>query len=119
MWLIFLAMRTVTSHKRPAGHTNRRRVIILASALILAETAVMRLKGYRVGANVVVRCRQGHLFTTIWLPGVSLKSLRLGLWRFQRCPVGSHWSVMTPVRESDLTDGEMQSAHQNQDIRIP
>lgn len=79
----------------------------------------MRLRGYRIGGNVVVRCRQGHLFTTIWLPGASLKSLKLGLWRYQWCPVGHRLSLVTPVRESDLSEEEKRIARQTTDIRIP
>ncbi len=79
----------------------------------------MRLRGYRMGGNIVVRCREGHLFTTIWVPGASLKSVRLGWWRFQRCPVGKHWSIVTPVKESDLTEEEKLIANENKDVRIP
>lgn len=79
----------------------------------------MRARGYRMGRNVVVRCRQGHLYTTIWLPGGSLKSVRFGFWRFQRCPVGRHWSIVTPVREADLTEKETRTAREHRDIRIP
>jgi len=35
-----------------------------------------------------VRCSAGHLFTTIWIPLASLKSVRLGDRRYQRCPAG-------------------------------
>jgi hypothetical protein len=79
----------------------------------------MRLRGYRIGGNVVVRCRKGHLYTTIWIPGASLKALRLGWWRFQRCPVGKHWSIATPVKESVLTEEELNAARGSRDIRIP
>ena len=79
----------------------------------------MRLRGYRLAGNVVVRCRKGHLFTTIWVPGASLKSVRLGWWRFQRCPVGRHWSFVTPVRRSGLTDDQRRTAGETKDIRIP
>ncbi len=79
----------------------------------------MRARGYRMGRDVVVRCRQGHLYTTIWLPGGSLKSIRFGLWRLQRCPVGRHWSIVTPVREADLTEPELRAAHEHRDIRLP
>jgi len=30
----------------------------------------MWLRGYPIGGRLVVRCRQGHLFTTLWIPGV-------------------------------------------------
>lgn len=86
----------------------------------MVETVGMRLRGYRFGGNVVVRCQSGHLFTTIWIPGASLKSLKLGWWRFQRCPVGHHWSLVTPVQqESDLTEEQQRTAHETQDIRLP
>jgi hypothetical protein len=73
----------------------------------------------RLGGNVVVRCRSDHVYTTIWLPAVSIKSVRLGLWRLQRCPVGRHWSIVTPVRESDLTPRERRAARETKDIRVP
>jgi hypothetical protein len=80
---------------------------------------VLKLRGYRVAGDVVVRCRQGHLFTTIWVPGASLKAFRFGWWRLQRCPVGKHWSLVTPVRRSELTEEEQRAATENRDIRIP
>jgi len=88
-------------------------------AAVLAEPVVMKLRGYRMGGNLVVRCRKGHLFTTIWVPGASLKAVRLGWWRFQRCPVGNHWSLVTPVKESDLTEDEKRLASEHKDVRIP
>jgi hypothetical protein len=80
---------------------------------------VGRRRGRVFGINTVVRCRSGHLFTTLWIPGVSLKGARLGLWRYQRCPVGRHWSLVTPVTVSDLTDEERELAAQSRDVRIP
>lgn len=105
--------------RQTTGRGNPRRLIIIAGAAILGETLAMRLRGYRIGANVVVRCQQGHMFTTIWLPGASLKSLRLGWWRYQRCPVGRHWSLVTPVKESDLSEEQKRIAHETKDLRIP
>jgi hypothetical protein len=98
--------------------SRRRRSLIIVAVLVL-ETVAMRLRGYRIGGNLVVRCRRGHLFTTIWLPGASLKAVRLGWWRLQRCPVGNHWSIVTPVKESDLSDEEKRIARDHRDIRIP
>ena len=83
------------------------------------EIAVLWARGYRLGGRVVVRCRDDHVFTTIWIPGASLKSARLGWWRLQRCPVGKHWSLVTPVRQTDLTDDERRSASEHRDIPIP
>jgi len=93
--------------------------MLIVVAAILLEIVGIWLRGHRLGGNVVVRCRKGHLFTTIWIPAASLKSLRLGWWRFQRCPVGKHWSLVTPVKESDLSEEQKRTAHENKDIRIP
>jgi hypothetical protein len=106
-----------------AGKARERRrigrAIVILGALLI-EVGALRQRGYRiVGGNIVVRCQKGHLFTTIWIPGASLKSLRFGWWRFQRCPVGNHWSLVTPVRESDLNENEQRIARENRDIRIP
>jgi hypothetical protein len=101
-------------------HLLRRALPILAVAAVLGGgTVVARRRGFLIGRNLIVRCRQGHLFTTIWLPGASLKSIRLGWARIQRCPVGKHWSIVTPVREADLSDEERQGARKLKDIRIP
>ncbi|HXW80738.1 MAG TPA: hypothetical protein VEJ84_14645 [Acidimicrobiales bacterium] len=92
----------------------------VAVLLFVAEAAlVARRRGYLFGANTVVRCRSGHLFTTLWLPGVSVKSLRLGWWRFQRCPAGKHWTFITPVNPSDLPPQERQLAAQVHDVFVP
>jgi hypothetical protein len=95
------------------------RALLIAAAAVAVETLAMKIRGYSVGRNVIVRCREGHLFTTIWIPGASVKSLRLGLWRIQRCPVGHHWSVVTPVREAELTEGARLLAAQTRDIPVP
>ncbi len=98
---------------------RRGALLVVAAIAVLAEAAVLVLRGYPPAGNVVVRCRRGHLFTTIWIPGASLKSLRLGWWRFQRCPAGAHWSLVTPVRRSDLTVEEQRVAGEARDLRIP
>jgi hypothetical protein len=98
---------------------RRRRRLRVAAAAVLLETVALKLRSNRIGGNVVVRCRQGHLFTTIWLPGASFKSIRFGWWRLQYCPVGKHWSIVTPVKESGLTEDERQTALAHQDIRLP
>lgn len=89
-------------------------VLVLVVATLLA-----RWRGYRFGANTVVRCRQGHVYTTIWIPGASVKALKLGWARYQRCPVGRHWSVVTPVKEASLSDVELRAARARHDLRIP
>ena len=85
----------------------------------VVATLVARRRGYNMGGNVIVRCRKGHLFTTIWVPGVSLKAVRLGWLRLQYCPVGKHWTLVIPVKGSDLTDEERQAAQEHHDLQIP
>jgi hypothetical protein len=103
----------------PGRRRRRRRLLFWLLVADLVATIVGRSRGYGFGGNTLVRCRQGHLFTTIWIPGVSLKSIRIGWWRIQRCPVGPHWSVVVPVREADLTEDERRAAHEHRDVRIP
>lgn len=91
----------------------------MIAASVLPEMIVLRLRGYGLAGDVVVRCRQGHLFTTIWVPGASLKAFRFGWWRFQRCPVGRHWSIVTPVDKSELSEDEKRAASGSRDVRIP
>src|SRR5690348_13602819 len=103
----------------PTPRPPRRRKLLLAVAASLGTTVAMRRRGYRVGPHTIVRCRKGHLFTTIWLPLASAKSIRLGFWRFQRCPIGPHWTLVHPVKESTLNDDERMQAEAHRDIRIP
>lgn len=90
-----------------------------AGAALVVGTIVARLLGYKLGGETIVRCRDGHLFTTIWVPGASLKAVRLGMVRWQRCPVGKHWSFVSPVRDADLTGTQRQFAEQHHDVRVP
>ena len=103
---------------RVARMKVRRLVPVVVAALVVA-TIVLRRRGYGIGGNTIVRCRSGHLFTTIWVPGVSLKAIRLGWMRFQYCPVGRHWTLVTPVKNSDLTDEDRAMATATRDLRIP
>jgi hypothetical protein len=68
----------------------------------VVATIVARRRGYSgLGGRTLVRCRDGHLFRTIWVPGVSVKAIRLGWYRFQFCPVGRHWTLVKPVKERE------------------
>ena len=60
---------------------KRRRLLRIAGG-ILAEAILLRLRGYPMGTDVVVRCHRGHLFSTIWLPGYRSR-------RFGSCGGGS------------------------------
>lgn len=98
--------------------TKPQRLAVTA-VVLLVGTVVARRLGYKVGGRTIVRCRQGHLFTTIWIPGVTVKAIKLGWFRFQRCPVGHHWSLVSPVRDADLTAMERVMAERRRDVQIP
>ncbi len=102
----------------PAKRSGPRRLALAALAAVALEAAATWLRSGRVGGTLVVRCRRGHLFSTIWIPAASLKSLRLGFWRVQRCPLG-HWTVVTPVRTSELSSRQLARARRLKDVRIP
>ena len=105
---------------RQGDEGNRRKHglrIGLASAI--AEAIMLWARTGRIGGNLVVRCRRGHLYTTIWLPAMSVKSVRLGIWRIQWCPVGRHFSIVTPVKESDLPIMQRRAARAQRDLPIP
>ena len=106
---------------RVTAPSRRTRAVTFALGItaLVGGTVVARRMGYKVGGNTIVRCRDGHLFTTLWIPGASLKALRLGWYRFQRCPVGNHWTLVKPVRDADLTSEEREAAEQIHDVRLP
>ena len=58
----------------------------------------------------IVRCKQGSLFETKWVPLVSFKAVRLGARRIQRCPIHSRWETVERVDEISLTDQERSDA---------
>jgi len=89
-----------------------------ALAAVIVEGLATWLRSGRFGGILIVRCRRGHLFSTIWLPAASVKSLRLGFWRVQRCPEG-HWSLVTPVRASELSPRQRARAARLRDVRLP
>ncbi len=99
---------------------NGRKALILGGGVTLAEALFLRRRsGSLLGLRTIVRCHRGHLFTTTWIPGVSVKSLRLGPWRVQRCPVGHHWSIIRPVAAAKLSDAEREQARGRRDSRLP
>jgi hypothetical protein len=112
--ITFPIMETMADPKR----RRSRRVGLLAAAAA-AFTIVGRRLGYGFGINTIVRCRSGHLFTTVWLPGVNLTALDLVVARVQYCPVGRHWSLVTPVRAADLSARRRRQARARRDIPLP
>jgi hypothetical protein len=95
------------------------RTVLVVAGVITGGTLIARRLGYNLGTNTIVRCRQGHLFTTVWIPGVKFKELDLVIARIQRCPVGHHWSLVVPVRASTLTEENREFARAHHDIPIP
>jgi hypothetical protein len=102
------------AHKRTAS---------LADSLITdgsGEQSSTHPDGVKSGKyDRVVRCKQGHVYTTVWVPLASLKALRFGSWRYQHCPVGQHWSMTSRVKDLDaLTAEEKRSARKWHDNAI-
>ena len=97
-------------------------IIILGviAAVVVVANVVVRHKGYSIPGKTIVRCSKGHLFTTTWVEGGSLKAVRLGpLTRYQRCPVGKHWAIVHPVKNEDLTDEQRRIAADVHDSPSP
>lgn len=66
-----------------------------------------------------VRCSAGHLYTSTWIWGGSLKALRLWNKRVQYCPVGHHWARTERVDPATLTAEQRAEAAAAHDLRIP
>lgn len=100
---------------------GKRRLAVFAAiaAAYAAGTVIATRRGYSFGRNTLVRCYHGHLFTTVWIPGGSVKSLRLGFWRLQWCPVGRHVALVRPVKSAGLSDAERAFALSHHDVPIP
>lgn len=102
--------------------SKRKRSLAITGAAVAAYavgTVIAQRRGYSFGRNATVRCQEGHLFTTVWIPGASVKSLKLGLWRFQWCPVGRHMALVHPVKDADMTADERQFAAYHHDVPVP
>jgi len=93
--------------------------ILIAAGVAAGGTLIARRLGYNLGTNTLVRCRQGHVFTTIWIPGIKLKEIDLVIARIQRCPIGHHWSLVVPVRPDTLSAEDRAFAEAHHDIKIP
>ena len=98
---------------------RKRRALAMAAAVVTVEALLLHRRTGRFAGNVVVRCREGHTFTTLWIPGASVKAVRFGWWRLQRCPVGHHWSIVSPVREAELGEQELGDAQAVHDLPVP
>lgn len=103
----------------PPASTVVSAVLGAVVVFLLVGTVVARRRGSTLGGSTIVRCAAGHVFTTVWLRSGSRKSIRLGWWRIQQCPVGDHWTIVAPVRKAELTPAERESAAQYRDVRSP
>ena len=93
--------------------------LVIFVVVAVRATRASRQRGYRFGRDVIVRCRDGHLFMTTWIPMMSIKAIRLGWFRLQYCPVGDHLTLVVLVRDSDLTNEERRIAARYHDGGIP
>jgi hypothetical protein len=100
-------------------------ILIYALALVILAVVAVRVgrmskaQGYRFGHDVIVRCRDGHLFMTTWIPMMSFKAIRVGLVRVQYCPVGDHVTVVRLMRDEELRPAERLEASRHHDNSGP
>jgi hypothetical protein len=95
-------------------------ILGIAAPIVVIVAVLIALQGRAGGSfESIVRCRSGHLFTTTVIPGASVKAVRLGKVRFQRCPVGRHWTLVRRVDVSTLTAEEIAAARSVHDVRVP
>jgi hypothetical protein len=92
---------------------------IAGGSTALEAFFLLRRSGKLIGLKTIVRCHRGHLFTTTWIPGASVKALRLGPWRIQRCPVGKHWALVRLAKVAKLSAEEQERAHSCRDTLLP
>ena len=100
-------------------------IVVVFAAVFVYVIARMgakagRARGYSgMGGETIVRCSRGHLFTTKWIVGSSVKAVRLGERRYQRCPVCQKWRIVVPVPDDELTDDNRRVAAEHLDTRLP
>ena len=99
-------------------------VLVVAALFVYAlaryGAAAGRKRGYSgMGGDTIVRCSRGHLFTTVWVVGSSLKAVRLGDRRYQCCPVCGKWRTVVPVPDDELSDEDRRIAAEHHDTRLP
>ena len=94
--------------------------VIFVYVIARMGAAAGQKRGYSgMGGDTIVRCSQGHLFTTTWIVGSSVKAVRLGYKRYQRCPVCKKWRIVVPVRDDEPTDEDRRVAAAHHDTKLP
>lgn len=97
--------------------TNEILLLLVLSLVVLIVWLLASARNPRSGSGgttVVVRCLAGHVYATTW----AARTLRFGAVRWRYCPVGEHWTLVTPVRREDLTPGEWRMARQYHDDSV-
>lgn len=67
----------------------------------------------------IARCSEGHLFSTIWIPLVSFKAIRIGSDRWQKCPLCRKFRRVSLVDKDGLSAAEVEQVRSVQDSPIP
>jgi hypothetical protein len=67
----------------------------------------------------IMRCPDGHLFETPFLPFASFKAVRTPRGRYQRCPVDGRWGLMDLQPTAELTPEQLAEAHEQRTTPIP
>jgi hypothetical protein len=92
---------------------------VIVLIVVVATVALATLSARSRGFQRIARCNAGHYFTSTVVPGASLKAIRLGWVRFQKCPVGNHWAIVSWVDPASLTDEQRVQAQAYHDTPIP
>ena len=112
--LMRAAVRRARGRKSAGGRPWLGPLAVAVAGAVVAP----RIPPVRRALDTVVRCSSGHVFTTLWFPFGSVKAIRFGKRRFQRCPVGHHWAVVRRADASTLTADELNEAHLHHDLLI-
>ena len=67
----------------------------------------------------VMRCPDGHLFETPFLPMMSLKAIRTPRGRIMRCPVDGRRGLVELMFTAELTPAQRDEARRNRTSPLP
>jgi hypothetical protein len=88
-------------------HAPLEIAIPVITVVVILKVVISRSRGQpAIGGKTEVKCSKGHVFKANWSSLGSFTSIRLGGARFQRCPVGNHWSFVKSVDDSKPTDND-------------
>ncbi len=81
-------------------------VAILNIVFIFLSNKLMEWRGYGSGSCRIVQCSSGHRFPMMWVSGLPLTAVRVGVTRLVHCPVGNHWALVRPVKSDGWTSAD-------------